>query len=116
MTYNQENWEMLVLEVSKKFRVTADFDFMLFLIGVHELGQGMREYSRNEKMDLINLGECILLERCGYLEFKENDQQGWPQFAEKEILKTLSFSFLNHELKRAAFNYYTNQLSINNQL
>lgn len=35
-TYNENRWEELVLKVSKQFKVTADFDFMLFIIGLNE--------------------------------------------------------------------------------
>jgi len=108
MTYNEENWDSLVLEVSKRFGVVADFDFILFLIGVQELGEGMRPYSREEKMDLINLGQCTLLTWSGYLEKEGVDEAGWPVFHEKESLKGLSPSFFKFLLKRAAF-YYLNE-------
>ena len=110
MTYNEENWEQLLLEISKRFSVTADFDFMLFLIGVQELGEGMRPYTREEKMDLINLGKCTLLARSGYLEQTGMDDGGWPVFQEKDSLKSLTPSFLNYTLKRAAFDYFHENL------
>lgn len=110
MEYNQENWDLLELEISKRFKVTADFDFMLFLIGIQELGSGMRPYERQEKMDLINLGKCTLLSRSGYLKESGNDEEGWPQFEEVKSLKSLTPSFLNYRLKQAAFEYLTEKL------
>ncbi|MFO8000332.1 MAG: hypothetical protein R6U46_03745 [Marinilabilia sp.] len=110
MTFNEENWDQLVLKISKRFKVTADFDFMLFIIGVQELGEGMRPYSREEKMDLINLGKCTLLKQSGYLEVEGKDEEGWPKFKENESLKSLTPSFLNYTLKRAAFDYLTEKL------
>ncbi|PWE00946.1 hypothetical protein [Marinilabilia rubra] len=110
MEYNAENWDLMVLEISKRFKVTADFDFMLFLIGIQELGQGMKPYERQEKMDLINLGKCTLLSEQGYLEAGGRDEEGWPQFKEVKSLKSLTPSFMNHLLKRAAYDYLKVQL------
>ena len=105
MTYSEENWETMVLEVSKRFNVIADFDFMLFLIGIHEYGQGMRAYSRQEKMDLINLAKCTLLAQKGYLQRTETDEEGWPQFKNLKNLETLTSARLNDLLKQTAFDY-----------
>lgn len=110
MTYNQDNWNLLELEISKRFKVTADFDFMLFLIGIQERGTGIRPYERQEKMDLINLGKCTLLTEEGYLKRKDNDEDGWPGFEEIKNLKSLTPTFLNATLKRAAYNYLTEKL------
>ena len=110
MTYNEENWDQLVLAVSKRFNVTADFDFMLFLIGLQELGEGMRPYSREEKMDLINLGKCTVLARDGYLEKNGYDEGGWPVFRENDSLQALTPSLLNYTLKRSVFDYLNEKL------
>ncbi len=110
MEYTTENWELMVLEVSKRFKVTADFDFMLFLIGIQELGQGMKPYERQVKMDLINLGKCTLLSSEGYLKATGRDEEGWPQFEEVKRLQSLTPSFMNHLLKKAAFEYLKIQL------
>jgi hypothetical protein len=110
MEYTTENWDLMVLEVSKRFKVTADFDFMLFLIGIQELGQGMKSYERQEKMDLINLGKCTLLCREGYLQPTGRDQDGWPQFEEVKKLKSLTPSLINYLLKKSAFEYLKIQL------
>lgn len=110
MEYTTENWDLMVLEISKRFKVTADFDFMLFLIGIQELGQGMKAYERQEKMDLINLGKCTLLCREGYLRNTGSDEQGWPKFEEVKTLKSLTPSFMNYILKKSAFEYLKIQL------
>jgi hypothetical protein len=110
MTFSEENWDLMLLEVSKRFSVTADFDFLLFLIGIHERGQGMIDYSREEKMDLINLAKCTLLSRKGYLKRVNSDVDGWPQFEELKSVRGLSPSFSNDLFKRAAFEYLHERL------
>ncbi len=110
MSYSEESWDAMVLEVSKRFSVTADFDFMLFIIGIQEFGQGMRSYSRQEKMDLINLAKCTLLAQSGYLERLGSDEEGWPQFRALKNVGALTSNFQNALLKRAAFEYLKTQL------
>lgn len=105
MSYSAESWEEIELEVSKRFSVTADFDFMLFLIGIQERGEGMRSYSRQEKMDLINLAKCTLLSQNGYLERLDCDNEGWPKFQEITNMAALTSNYQNALLKRAAFDY-----------
>jgi hypothetical protein len=110
MTYSEESWDTMVFEVSKRFSVTADFDFMLFIIGIQEYGQGMRDYSRQEKMDLINLAKCTLLSQTGHLERVDCDEAGWPQFKEIKNIAALTSNYQNALLKRAAFDYLNRQL------
>jgi hypothetical protein len=89
---------------------------MLFIIGIQELGSGMRPYERQEKMDLINLGKCTLLAQSGYLETTGKDEEGWPAFKEIKALNSLTPSFLNYQLKQAAFEYLSAKLQKNNSL
>ncbi|TCO10562.1 hypothetical protein [Natronoflexus pectinivorans] len=104
-------WDELVLMVSRHFKVTADYDFMLFIIGIQERGTGMTHYPREEKMDLINLGKCKLLSHLGYLEEIEEDQEGWPRFKEIKSVKGLSPSFQKHLLKKAMMEYFKDKLN-----
>jgi len=108
---NKDNsWEELLLKVSKKFNVLADFDFLLFLIGIQERGTGYIKYSKDEKMDLINLARCVLFERKGFYKQDGLDEAGWPTFtvvnaiddippSEREsILKSAMVEYLNENL------------------
>lgn len=104
-TYNEDRWEELVLKVSQQFKVTADFDFMLFIIGLNERGLGFRPYSREEKWDLINLGKCKLFEQLGYLRQTGHDGQGWPAFEILKSVNTLTPSLQKHLLKKAMVTY-----------
>ncbi len=103
-------WDETVLNVSKHFKVTADFDFMLFVIGVQEKGSGMGQYSREEKWDLINLGKCTMFTLLGYLENIGADEDGWPKFKEIKKIKGFSPSYQKRLLKTAMIKYF--QLNI----
>ncbi len=109
--FTEEQWNELILKVSKHFKVIADFDFMLFIIGMHERGLGFRQYSRDEKWDLINLGKCTLFELLGYLKQSGKDEHGWPEFAVLKNINTLTPSLQKHLLKKAMLDYLNHVLN-----
>ena len=106
MTYSEDIWNETVLRVSKHFSVTAEFDFMLFVVGIQELGTGMTQYTRDEKWDIINLGKCRLLTNMGYLEQTGKDKDGWPEFEAIKNVKSLSPNLQKRLLKQAMISYF----------
>ncbi|MCZ2101811.1 MAG: hypothetical protein LC107_09775 [Chitinophagales bacterium] len=60
-----------------------DFQAILFLIGVQELGRiPKNKFTKEEKTDLMHIAVCTLLEMKGYYEFLGRDQDGWPHWKE----------------------------------
>ena len=106
MSYNEDAWNELILKVSKHFKVTADFDFILFVIGVQERGTGFKEYTREEKWDMINLAKCKLFTKKGYLKEVGHDAENWPIFEEVKKMRTLSPSLNKRILKEAMIEYF----------
>lgn len=105
-------WDELVLRLSKQFKVTADYEFMLFIMGIQELGQGFRGYSRTEKMDLINLARCRILATHGYVKETGVDGQGWPIFEKIKDLKSMMPSYQTQLVKKGIIEYF-NQIEFN---
>jgi hypothetical protein len=58
-----------------------DLNALLFLIGVQELGKGRRNFSKEEKQDLMHIAVCKLLSLSGYYRFEGYDEDGWPHWA-----------------------------------
>ncbi|TLX77769.1 hypothetical protein E9993_03745 [Labilibacter sediminis] len=111
MESNKDNsWEELLLKVSKKFNVLADFDFLLFIIGIQERGQGFIKYSKEEKMDMINLARCILFETKGYYKQNGTDDDGWPTFEVIKKVDDLLPSEREKILKEAMMEYLSDKL------
>ncbi len=104
------NWEELLLKVSKRFKVLADFDFLLFLIGIQELGKGYMKYSKEEKMDMINLARCKMFEHKGFYEQTGVDDEGWPQFKVLQNMEELLPSKREAILKEAMISYFEEKL------
>ena len=106
MAYNEDAWNELVLKVSKHFKVTADFDFILFAIGIQERGTGFAKYTREEKWDMINLAKCRLFTRLGYLRETGHDAENWPLFEEVKKMRSLTPSLHKRVLKEAMIDYF----------
>jgi hypothetical protein len=63
-----------------------DFQTVLFLIGVQELGRiPKNKFAKEEKVDLMHIAVCTLLEMKGFYEFVGRDQDGWPHWNRKNI-------------------------------
>ncbi len=107
---DSNNWEELLLTISKRFNVLADFDFLLFLIGIQERGTGFIKYSKEEKMDMIDLARCILFERLGYYQKSPSDSDGWPNFDIIKPVDNMAPSQREQMLKNEMIAYFKENL------
>ncbi|MDO1446253.1 hypothetical protein Q0590_08320 [Rhodocytophaga aerolata] len=88
----------------------ADLNAVLFLIGVQELGQGIKQFSKEQKQDLMHIAICKLLSYSGIYEFVGTDEQGWPHW---KLVKNLPFlDLLDQEklLKSLAIDYFEKEV------
>ena len=67
----KERWDSVVTKLSDKFADgdPLDLDSIVYLIGVQELGQFNRKFKKDEKVNLIHIAICRLLEPYGYYKF-----------------------------------------------
>ncbi len=84
-------WEVLKQKISVLFGdgEALDLDAIIYLIGVQELGQGYREFKKDEKVNLMHIAICRLLEPLGFYEFDFFDKDGWPHYIVKEDIPFL---------------------------
>ena len=74
-------WEGLLEKLTRVLgKRPADVNAVLFLVGVQELGQGARNFTKEQKQDLIHIGICRVLSPSGYYEFDQTDADGWPHY------------------------------------
>jgi len=94
-------------------RIAQDFDsdvpdikVMLFLVGVQELGQGPRKFSKRQKEELMHIATCKLFSQLGFYELEGLDQDGWPHW---KLVKTIpNYTLLEQEMvmKSLIVNYF----------
>ena len=104
----KERWETVVSLLSNKFAdgETLDLDAIIYLIGVQELGKFNQEFKKDEKVNLMHIAICRLLEPYGYYEFDYFDKEGWPHYNVKEELPTLKAGEQSVLMKDAIVNYF----------
>lgn len=98
-------WYKIVFDLKKVFGKKPDMNAILFLIGMRELGSA-REYSKEEKMDLMHVATCKLLSYDGYYAYERTDEDGWPHY--RLVDKPPRFDLLAQEniLKRLVVRYF----------
>ncbi|MFC4739376.1 hypothetical protein ACFO3U_05160 [Flavobacterium ponti] len=104
----KERWEEVVTLLSNKFADgdTLDLDAIIYLIGVQELGKFNQEFKKDEKVNLMHIAICRLLEPYGYYEFDYYDAEGWPHYKVKEELPTLKAGEQSVLMKDAIVSYF----------
>ena len=98
----------MVGKLSKKFSDgdPMELDAIIYLVGVQELGQYHRKYKKDDKLDLMHIAICRLLEPYGYYEFDFFDEEGWPHYKIKEELPILKAGEQSILMKEAIVEYF----------
>jgi hypothetical protein len=100
-------WQALLAHIHEVLgKRPRDLNGVLFLIGVQELGQGYKVFSKEEKQDLMHIAICKVLSLSGYYELMGLDRQGWPHWKVKKKLP--HFDLLEQEklLKMHILDYF----------
>jgi hypothetical protein len=104
----KERWENVVKILSNQFAEgdELDLDAIIYLIGVQELGKVKQTFKKDEKINLMHIAICRLLEPYGYYEFEFYDNDGWPHYKVKEELPPLKAGEQSVLMKEAIVNYF----------
>ncbi|WP_339707669.1 hypothetical protein [uncultured Kriegella sp.] len=104
----KERWGVLVAKLSAQFSDNdpLDLDAIIYLVGIQELGQYHRKYKKDDKLDLMHIAICRLLEPYGYYEFDFFDAEGWPHYKIKEELPALKAGEQSVLMKEAIVGYF----------
>jgi hypothetical protein len=107
MDYDIElRFQKLKKGLEEKFGEGMDLQSILFLIGVNELGEGYRNFSKSEKTDLLHVAICTLLEPYGYYQFEGRDKDNWPHFKLEQQLPALDHREQQHLIKESMLSYF----------
>jgi hypothetical protein len=104
----KERWDLLVQKLSDQFSQGEDLDLdaIIYLIGVQELGKFNTTYKKDEKINLMHIAICRLLEPYGYYQFDYFDNDGWPHYNVKAELPPLKAGEQSVLMKEAIVNYF----------
>lgn len=106
-----KNWVALLRKLEHTIgKRPKDLNSVLFLIGVQELGKGRRNFSKEEKQDLMHIAICKVLSLSGFYELEGLDEDGWPHW--KPTKKLPHFDLLDQEklLKMHVIEYFEKEV------
>lgn len=107
----KELWAEVEVFFIKNFGVEKNppVETLLFLIGIQELGSGKQRYSKDDKVNLIHIAVCRLLEPFGYYKFSQYDEDGYPHFEVLEELPELKPNEQQILMKKAIIQYFIDE-------
>ena len=90
-------WNQLQKRIAEDFDTDLpDMKVMLFLIGVQELGQGPKKFTKRQKEELMHIATCKLFSQMGFYELEGADQDGWPHW--KLVKQIPSYTLMEQEM------------------
>jgi len=104
----KQDWEALLQKLSNQFPGDGDLDLdgVLLLIGTQELQMGYIKMKKDDKINVLHVAICTVLEPYGYYEFEKRDEQGWPHFKTLQPLPPLKAGEQSILMKQAVVNYF----------
>tara|TARA_Y100000385_G_C12903018_1_gene555078 strand:- start:148 stop:471 length:324 start_codon:yes stop_codon:yes gene_type:complete len=100
-----KRWEDLIIKLEKQFDDEVSLKGILYLIGVQELNFGIKQFERQEKINVLHVATCKLLSNYGYYKLDSIDEDGWPHYKELKALKNLSEEDQQNLIKEAIIKY-----------
>jgi hypothetical protein len=91
----QTRWWQLEKKFIDRFGKKPDVEAVLFLIGIQELGNFRKKFSKEQKQDLMHVAVCTLLSQSGYYLSEGADDEGWPHF--KQLKPLPGFNTIEQE-------------------
>jgi len=102
----EKNWGRVLEFLKEDLGERPDLQSVVFLVGVQELGMGYRDFKKDEKLNVMHIAICRLLEPYGYYRFDGIDRDGWPHYETLKQLPYLEEKEQEELMKRAIVEYF----------
>lgn len=108
MDYQFEiDWKNTLKKLSEfGFEDIQDLDAILYIIGVQELGKGPKKFAKDDKVNLMHLAVCTVLEPFGFYKYSHTDEEGWPHYEVQSKLPHLNDVEQERLMKQAVIDYF----------
>ncbi|HLG03914.1 MAG TPA: hypothetical protein VI731_09995 [Bacteroidia bacterium] len=102
----EQKWNDLQKALEPRFGGDLDMQAILFIIGLQELGHGFRKFTKDQKLDVMHIAICTLLEPFGYYEFEGKDADNWPHWKATAKLPHLKPAQQQRLMQEAVIDYF----------
>ncbi len=100
-------WKKLIAQLETQFGDGLDLQGVLMLVGVQELGKGYKKFNKDQKLEVLHIAICTLLEPYGYYRFEGTDEDGYPHWTLEESLPPLKPGQQAFLLKQSLLDYFS---------
>lgn len=104
----QKKWDEVIKKVNHRFDQDLDVETILFIIGMQELGLNADKFTKDQKVEVMHIAVCVLLEPHGFYKYEGRDKDGWPHWETVSELPRLSNDEQEVLLKQAIMEYLEN--------
>ena len=104
----EEKWKEVKGFFTEKFTdgERVSIETILYLVGVRELGKNQRKFEKDEKIDLMHMATCKLLEPFGYFKLDFVDPDGWSHYKQMKDMPDFKKMEQYQLLQRALVFYF----------
>lgn len=100
------DWQLLQDKLKQRFGSEMEHDSILFMIGLQELDKPYQTYKKDQKLEVMHIGVCTVLQPYGFYEYKGRDEEGWPHWELKEAIPHLDAKQQNKLMNDAILDYF----------
>lgn len=108
----QKKWDKIKKILDKRFDSDMDVQAILFMIGLQELGLNLEKLSKDQKVDVMHIAVCAILEPYGYYEYEGRDKDSWPHWKATQKLPRLNQRDQERLIKESIIHYLEEQSEI----
>lgn len=101
----QKKWDSLLAKVNNRFGGDMDVEAILFVIGLQELGKNVEKLTKDQKVEVLHIAVCSILEPYGYYKYEGRDKDGWPHWIIEKELPRLNTNEQEQLLKEGILDY-----------
>ena len=100
-------WHHVQQFIKTNFGKKPDIETVLFLTGIQICGFGPKEFTKEDKEDLIHVAICQSLSYFGYFEETQVTEDGWVDFDQIKPISVLSKEEQNDLIKLGLVRYFS---------
>ena len=101
----EKKWKEISKKIDLRFGQEMDVQAILFVIGLQELGQKVEKLTKDQKVEVMHVAVCALLEPYGYYSYVGRDQDGWPHWKAESKLPRLNNQEQEQLIKQGIVEY-----------